>query len=81
VLECDEFFLKFLEPFKRFKASDEAAAWEADGKLEYKVRTELPASLCCVVWCVCRPPEAPAGVSSCMHACMHVHACTCAHVE
>lgn len=38
MLECDEFFLKFLEPFKQLKASPEAAVWEADGKLKYNVR-------------------------------------------
>lgn len=37
VVECDEFFLKFLEPFKKLKASDEAAAWEKAGTLQFKV--------------------------------------------
>lgn len=38
VLETDEFFLKFLEPFKKLKASDEVAAWEKAGALAFEVR-------------------------------------------
>lgn len=46
VLECDDFFLKFLEPFKRLKASDEAKAWVSEGKLAFEVRV-----LCvCGIW-------------------------------
>ena len=37
VLECDDFFLKFLEPFKRLRASDEAKAWVAGGALAFEV--------------------------------------------
>lgn len=37
MLECDAFFLKFLEPFKRLKASDAAVAWEDAGMLVYMV--------------------------------------------
>ena len=38
MLETDEFFLKFLEPFKKLKASDEVAAWEKAGALAFEVR-------------------------------------------
>lgn len=38
VLECDDFFLKFLDAFKKFKASEQAAAWVADKTLVFEVR-------------------------------------------
>lgn len=46
MLECDDFFLKFLDAFKKFKASEQAAAWVADGTLVFEVR------LCVYTLCV-----------------------------
>lgn len=47
VLECDGFFLKFLEPFKRLRASDEAKAWVAGGTLAFEVSGVC---VCVFVW-------------------------------